>query len=365
VLLVGEMLGEAFRVDGRRGDDQAEVRPAPEQALHHAQQEVDVEAALVGLVDDQRVVAQQVTIVLQLGEQETVGHHRHARIGAGLVGEAHLVADGGTAFATLLAFIKLLGQPAGDVACGDPARLGVTDQPAPTVTELEQHLGDLGGLPRAGLAGDDGHRVALHGLEYFLARPGDRQALGVGDVDRQCLARGDLVGGLRHLVEQSVQGLLVGRALLELAQLPVDLWQMTQGQVIAIGVDIRENARRIGAVDGMAHPTHCTKSRGPHRQQQGREVSAWVRVPLCVSVLDVHGGGLRAAHGFGPFSFKVVGGPRFRAVLLAGRSMAQSGARTQAEVSSCRRTSAFSPPWPWASSAVCTAWACAGASSGR
>ena len=56
---VGEVLGEALGVDGRRGDDQLEVGPARQQLLEVAEQEVDVEAALVRLVDDDRVVAAQ------------------------------------------------------------------------------------------------------------------------------------------------------------------------------------------------------------------------------------------------------------------------------------------------------------------
>jgi hypothetical protein len=51
-----EVLGEALRVDGGGGDDQLQVRALGQQLLQIAEQEVDVEAALVGLVDDQRVV---------------------------------------------------------------------------------------------------------------------------------------------------------------------------------------------------------------------------------------------------------------------------------------------------------------------
>ena len=54
---VVEVPANRRRVDGRRGDDQLEVRAPGQQPLEVAEQEVDVEAALVGLVDDQRVVA--------------------------------------------------------------------------------------------------------------------------------------------------------------------------------------------------------------------------------------------------------------------------------------------------------------------
>jgi hypothetical protein len=40
-----------------------------------AEQEVDVEAAFVGLVEDDRVVATEVTVAADLGQQHAVGHH--------------------------------------------------------------------------------------------------------------------------------------------------------------------------------------------------------------------------------------------------------------------------------------------------
>ena len=48
--------GEALGVDGGGGDDDLEVGPTGEELAEVAEDEVDVEAALVGLVDDDRVV---------------------------------------------------------------------------------------------------------------------------------------------------------------------------------------------------------------------------------------------------------------------------------------------------------------------
>ena len=64
-----------------------------QQPLEVAEQEVDVEAALVGLVDDDRVVAAQLPVALQLGQQDAVGHHLDPAGPRGAVGEPHLVAD--------------------------------------------------------------------------------------------------------------------------------------------------------------------------------------------------------------------------------------------------------------------------------
>ena len=55
----GEVLREAVGVDRRRGDDHLQVGPARQDLPQVAEQEVDVQAALVRLVDDQRVVGAQ------------------------------------------------------------------------------------------------------------------------------------------------------------------------------------------------------------------------------------------------------------------------------------------------------------------
>ncbi len=63
-----EMLGEALKVDGRRGDDDLQVGSAWQQRFKVAEQEVDIEAAFVGLVDDDGVVAFEEAIVLSFGQ---------------------------------------------------------------------------------------------------------------------------------------------------------------------------------------------------------------------------------------------------------------------------------------------------------
>ena len=173
---VPEVLAEALRVDRRRGDDHLEVGAAGEQLREVAEQEVDVEAALVRLVDDQRVVAAQQPVLLDLGEQDAVGHQLDQRVLARVAGEAHLVADD---VAVLRA--QFLRDPLGDGARRDPPGLGVPDRPGHAAAELEGDLGQLRGLARARLAGDHHDLVALQrGLDVVDAR-GDGQLLGVGD----------------------------------------------------------------------------------------------------------------------------------------------------------------------------------------
>ena len=145
-----EVAREAVRVERGRRDDELEVRPPREELLQVAQQEVDVEAALVRLVDDDRVVAREIAVALRLGEQDAVGHQLHERIGARVVGEADLVADRG---AHRLA--QLVGDPRGHRARGDAPRLRVADLPPHAAPGREADLGQLRGLAGAGLAADD------------------------------------------------------------------------------------------------------------------------------------------------------------------------------------------------------------------
>ncbi len=173
---VGEVLGEALGVDRRRGDDDLEVRAPREQLLEVAEDEVDVEAALVGLVDDDRVVAAQVAVALHLGEQDAVGHDLDEGVAAALVGEADLVADGGAELDG-----QLLGQALGDGAGRDAPRLGVADDAVEAPAELEADLRDLGRLARAGLSGDDDDLVVADRGRDVVAPVDDGQVLGIGD----------------------------------------------------------------------------------------------------------------------------------------------------------------------------------------
>ena len=177
-----EVRGEPIHVDRRAGDDELEVRPAWQQPLEVAEQEVDVERPLVRLVDDDRVVAAQVAIALQLGEQDAVGHQLDPAALRRPVGEPHLVAD---QVAELGA--QLLGDPLGHRPGRDPARLGVADHLAPEfsrapATQLEADLRQLGGLAGAGLARQHDDLVVADRGGDVLAPLADRQLGRIGDL---------------------------------------------------------------------------------------------------------------------------------------------------------------------------------------
>ena len=173
-LVGGEVLREAHRVDRRGGDDHQQVGAARQQLLEVAEDEVDVERPLVGLVDDDGVVATQVAVALHLGEQDAVGHHLQPRRVAAVVGEPHLVAH---EVAEL--DLHLLGDPLRDRPRGDPPGLGVPDLARSPTAELEAHLRQLGRLARPGLAGHDHHLVVAQRRQDVVTALDDGQVLGV------------------------------------------------------------------------------------------------------------------------------------------------------------------------------------------
>ena len=163
----GEVPRKALGVDGGRGDHHLQVRPTRQQLPQVAQQEVDVQAALMGLVDDERVIGAQQRVGLRLGQQDAVGHQLDRRARLQPVLKAHLVADhiaqGG---------VQLLGDALGHAGGRDPTGLGVTDQPcaarAQAAPEFQRDLGQLGGLARPRFAADDDHLMLAQGLRDLL-----------------------------------------------------------------------------------------------------------------------------------------------------------------------------------------------------
>ena len=90
---VVEVFGESLSVDRGRRDDDLEVGTFGKQLFEVAEQEVDVEAALVGFVDDDHRVGREQSVVLHLGQQHPVGHQLDGGALRHVVGEPHLVAD--------------------------------------------------------------------------------------------------------------------------------------------------------------------------------------------------------------------------------------------------------------------------------
>ena len=77
---IREVRREALGVDRGGRDDHLEVGSLGEDLREIPEQEVDVERSLVRLVDDDRVVAAQQPVAVDLVEQDAVGHEGDARV---------------------------------------------------------------------------------------------------------------------------------------------------------------------------------------------------------------------------------------------------------------------------------------------
>ena len=178
-----EMARKTVRVDRRRRDDDLQVRARGQQARDVAQDEVDVEAALVGLVDDERVVAAQHRVRLDLRQQNAVRHELDEGSGADLVRETHLVADHLAALAAH-GLAQLVGDAVRDRARREPARLGVTDHAGHAAAQLHADFRQLRRLARARLARHDDHLVVADGARDLVAAGAHWQVGEVDDRDR-------------------------------------------------------------------------------------------------------------------------------------------------------------------------------------
>ena len=130
----------------------------------------------MGLVDDEGVVAQQLPVMLHLGQQDAVGHDLDEGVVAGLIGEPHLVADRRTDFGA-----ELFGDPLRDGARRDPPGLGMPDLAGDAAAKFQADLRQLRGLPRTGLARDDDHLVVADGRGDLVLPLADRQLRRVGN----------------------------------------------------------------------------------------------------------------------------------------------------------------------------------------
>ncbi len=174
------MLCEAVGVDRGRGDHDLQVRPARQQLLEVTEQEVDVEAALVRLVDDQRVVGVQLRIGLRLGQQDAVGHQLHRGAALQSVLEPDLVAHH-----LAERRLQFVGDALGHAGGRNAPGLGVPDQSAAAgskaAPEFERDLRQLRCLAGTGFAADDDHLVLADRARDLVAPGADRQRFGVAD----------------------------------------------------------------------------------------------------------------------------------------------------------------------------------------
>src|SRR5699024_4758802 len=73
-------LAKTLYLNSGRGDNHLEVWPLWKHLSKIAQQKVNIQTALVCFINNQRVVAIEITIILNLGQQDAVCHHLYARL---------------------------------------------------------------------------------------------------------------------------------------------------------------------------------------------------------------------------------------------------------------------------------------------
>ena len=115
---------KALRIDGGGGNDHFQIGTTRQQLAQVAEQEIDVQAALVRLIDNDGVVLHQQPILLDFRQQNTISHQLDLGGVADLIVKTHLIAD-----AAAERGFQLLGDTVRHGARRQTARLGMADQP--------------------------------------------------------------------------------------------------------------------------------------------------------------------------------------------------------------------------------------------
>ena len=154
-------------------------------------------------IDNDGVVLHQQAILLDLRQQNTVGHQLDHGVVADVIAKPDFIAD-----ATARLRLQLLGDTVGDGSRGQTTRLGMADQPFQPAAQLHADFWQLGGFTRTGLSGDDHHLVIAHRLENLLFFLANRQVFRIGDGRTRRFAQQDFTGCLayllRHLLEDGL-----------------------------------------------------------------------------------------------------------------------------------------------------------------
>jgi len=211
------VLGKPLQIDGRRSDDDFQVGATRQQDLQVTEQKVDVQAAFVGLVDDDRVIAFEIAIVLGFSQQDTVSHQFDQGIGIALILEPHLIADQRAQRCT-----QLFGHPAGHTARRDTARLGMTDQAVLPTADFQTDLRQLGGFTRAGFTRQDQHLMLEQRRLDLVTLGGNRQIFVITNQRHAGRPRSHLRAGRLHPLGPGGQLGVVG-LFAQLMQLPTQL----------------------------------------------------------------------------------------------------------------------------------------------
>ena len=154
-----------------------------QEPLQVAEQEVDVERALVGFVEDERRVGAQERVGLDLRQQNAVRHELDAGVAPGVVVEAHFAAD-----LAAPGDAQFLGDAAGNAHRRHTARLGAADASAKIESRFQAHFWELCRFARAGLPRYDQDAMGAQSRNDLFAPGANREVGRV--VDGECRLQG-------------------------------------------------------------------------------------------------------------------------------------------------------------------------------
>ena len=170
----GKMFGETLCIKRSRGNDQFEVAPARQDLHEIAEQEVDIERALMRLIEDDSVVFFQQGIALDFGEQYSVRHQLDAGVGRHTIIKTNLVTNHSA---------QLGLQLKSDAACHRARRhspwLGVGNRALHPATYAQANLRQLRSLARTRLAAHDDHLMLCNRFGQFFTTQHHRQIGGI------------------------------------------------------------------------------------------------------------------------------------------------------------------------------------------
>ncbi|MNG80789.1 hypothetical protein D3C79_394280 [compost metagenome] len=243
------MARKPLRIYGRRSDNDFQIGALRQQFAQIPEDKVDIQAAFVRFIDNQRVVLHQQPILLDFRQQNTVGHQLDQRIFTDLIVKAHLITD---------AAAERRFQLIGNAVCYGARRqapwLGMADQPLHPTPQLQADLRQLGGFPRTGFPGDNHYLMVTDRVQDILLFLADRQVFRIGDFRARGGARLHFLQRSRNVTFDFSDGRLLSIGIFDFScalQPTLQALLITEHQFAQLGSGCRE--RRFHVRYSLSH----------------------------------------------------------------------------------------------------------------
>ena len=87
------MAGETFRIYCRGSDNKFQIRSFRQKLFEIPQKKVDIQAAFMSFINDDRIILFQKTVALRFGQKNAIRHQFDRCLGTQFVREADFVTD--------------------------------------------------------------------------------------------------------------------------------------------------------------------------------------------------------------------------------------------------------------------------------